>query len=188
VDEGWYLMSPGDLEIELKRWRDPSTHVPASNAERLATPAALAYRATGNLPDALGRSLRLVIHVPNDAGPGYVERQRARFEPDFHEAPTWKRAGSKPINVVPLREGRASEPRAAWWDDPDIAALEREWSATGSVAGMTVPADYRGFVYKTVLALRAAGKEVSPRSVSDSVSRWLSPTDAEALRAALEGD
>jgi hypothetical protein len=188
MDEGWYLMSPHDLEIELKRWREPDVDAPDSDAQRLSTSAALAYREKGNLPDPLGRSLRLVIHVPADAGPGYVEKQRVRFEPDFHEAPEWKKEGSKPINVVPLRAGRARASRDAWWDDPDIAALEREWLERGTVAGMPVPGAYRGFVYKTVLALRAAGKEVTSRSVSDSVSRWLSPADAQALRAALEDD
>lgn len=179
-------MSAADLEIELKRWRDPGAEDPASNAERLSIEAALAYRAKGNLPDAWGRSLRLVINIPEDAGPGYVEGQRARFEPDFHSAPHWKREGSKPINVVPLRAARGAAPRSAWWDDPEIAALEEEWRTRGTVAGLVVPGEYRGFVYKTVVALRAANKEVTPRAVADSVSRWLSPSDAQALRAALE--
>jgi hypothetical protein len=188
MDEGWYLMSARDLEIELKRWREPALDAPESRAERLSTTAALAYREKGNLPDDLGRSLRLVIHIPPEGGPGYVEKQRVRFEPDFHEAPAWKREGSKPINVVPLRAGRARPSGDAWWDDPDIAELEREWLERGTVAGMPVPGAYRSFVYKTVIALRAAGKEITPATVSDSVSRWLSPSDAQALRAALEGD
>jgi hypothetical protein len=187
VDEGWYLMSPEDLEIELKRWREPGSVTSSSNAQPLSTEAALAHREKGNLPDALGRSLRLVIHVPADAGPGYVEKQRARFEPDFHDAPTWRREGSKPINVVPLRAARAASKREAWWDDPEIAALEQEWRAHGTVAGMNVPGEYRSFVYKTVVALRAADKEVTARTVSDSVARWLGSAEAEALRTALEG-
>jgi len=188
VDDGWYLMSPHDLEIELKRRREPHADVPPSNAEPLSIPAALAYREKGNLPDELDRSLRLVINVPADAGPGYVEQQRIRFEPDFHDAPSWRRDGSRPVNVVPLRASGPRESRETWWDDPDIAALEREWRTSGTVAGMKVPGEYRGFVYKTVLALRATGHEVTPQSVSNSVARWLTPTDAQALRAALEGE
>jgi hypothetical protein len=52
---------------------------------------------------------------------------------------------------------------------------------------MNVPGEYRSFVYKTVVALRAADKEVTARTVSDSVARWLGSAEAEALRTALEG-
>nr|MBA2273603.1 hypothetical protein [Actinomycetota bacterium] len=61
-----------------------------------------------------------------------------------------------------------------------------EWSQTGTVAGLRVPGEFRGFVYKTVLALKAVGRSVSPDTVSDSLERWLPPTEAARIREALK--
>lgn len=180
-------MSAQDLEIELKRWREPEADVGASDAKPLSVGEALEYRNTGNLPDGLGRSLRLVLHVNDAAELSYLQEKRLEFEPDFHDAPTWRREGSKPVNVVPLRrsdvKGAGGRP---WWDDPDVAELEEEWSKTGTVAGMRVPAEVRSFVYKTVLSLRSAGRDVNPETVAGSIARWLSPEEAEQIRAALK--
>ena len=180
-------MSTADLEIELKRWRNPGEDVPPSGTEALSIEAALAYRNAGNLPDESGRSLRLVLHVNDAAELSYLQSKRLAFEPDFHDAPTWRREGSKPVNVVPLRRSDVQGGGGrAWWDDPAVAELEREWSTHGTVAGMRVPADVRSFVYKTVLSLRSAGREVAPASVADSIARWMSPKEAEQIRQALE--
>lgn len=187
--EGWYLMSPADLEAELLRWRVPSAEAPPSNASPLSVDDALAYRNAGNLPDELGRSLRLVLLLDDRSDLGSVAVRRLRYEPDYHEAPHWRRVGSKPVNVVPLTppsQERSQHPSPRpWWEQPDVAALEEEWRSTGAVAGINVPAEHRGFVYKTVIALRAAGKEISPTTVADSVARWLPPDDARRLRDAL---
>src|SRR5207247_1162866 len=97
--EGWYLMATRDLEIELARFRNPGAHLPESNARPLSVDEALAYRASGNLPDKQGRTLRLVLHVEDEAALAAIDAKRAVFEPDFHSAPTWRREGSKPVNV-----------------------------------------------------------------------------------------
>jgi hypothetical protein len=190
VHEGWYLMSAAELETELARWRHPERGTPPTGAVRLTIADALAYRNAGNLPDSDGRSLRLVLHVDDARELSYLQEKRLEYEPDFHEAPSWRREGSKAVNVVPLRRegivGAASG--AAWWDDPDIAALEKEWSVSGLVEGLPVPAELRGFVYKTVLSLRAAGRPVTPDSIADSVSRWLPPDQAEHIRSALRAE
>ena len=179
-------MSARDLEIELKRWRDPEETLPPSNAKHLSIDEALAFRSAGNIPDALDRSLRLVLHVNDSTELSYLQGKRATFEPDFHDAPAWRRQGSKPVNVVPLRrpdvKGHAGRP---WWEDPEVAKLEAEWSATGTVAGITVPGEFRSFVYKTVLSLRADGRGVTPDSIGDSIARWLSPKETEQIRAAM---
>lgn len=180
-------MSSSDLEVELRRWRDPGAEVYGSHGIRLSVPEALAYRDAGNLPDSLGRSLRLVLHVNDAAELSYLQQKRLEFEPDFHDAPTWRREGSKPVNVVPLRlDDVKGAGGRAWWDDPEVAELEAEWSRTGTVAGMRVPADLRSFVYKTVLSLRAAGRDVTPDSVADSIARWMPPKEAEHIRRSLE--
>jgi hypothetical protein len=179
-------MSAHDLELELKRWRTDET-VPASGAEPLSVEDALAYRDAGNLPDANGRSLRLVLHVNDAAELSYLQQKRLQYEPDFHDAPTWRREGSKPVNVVPLRrDDVAGAGGRAWWDDPDVAELEAEWSRSGTVAGMTVPAEFRSFVYKTVLSLRAAGRPIDADSVADSIARWLPPEEVEQIRTSLK--
>ena len=57
------------------------------------------------MPDEDGRSLRIVLHVRDALDVRRLSERRLAFEPDFHEAPTWRREGSKPINVVPLLVG-----------------------------------------------------------------------------------
>ena len=94
-------MSPHDLELELKRWRQPELDVPPSAAIPLPIDEALAYRNSGNLPDAHDRSLRLVLHVNDASELSYLQQKRLRYEPDFHDAPSWRREGSRPVNVVP---------------------------------------------------------------------------------------
>ena len=179
-------MSPHDLELELKRWRQPETDVPVSNAIPLSVEEALSYRNSGNLPDEQERSLRLVLHVNSAAELTYLQQKRSRYEPDFHDAPSWRREGSRPVNVVPLRRSDLdAEPPRAWWDDPHVSALEEEWRESGAVGGIVVPADYRSFVYKTILSLRASGREVTPDSIADSISRWLGDEQAEQIRKAM---
>ena len=182
--EGWYLMSNAELEAELARWR--SGEGPRSGAIPLDTDRALAYKHAGNVPDENGRWLRLVLHVDDEGDLRALSEKRARYEPDYHSAPTWRRPGSKPVNVVPLRARDVRVDHAPpWWEEPGIAELEDEWARRGTVAGMPVPGEYRGFVFKTVIALRGAGQEVTPKAVADSVERWLSPEDAAGLRRAL---
>lgn len=187
MDEGWYLMSVTDLERELVRWRHPSRDLPPSNARRLSTSEALAYRDRGNLEDELGRTLRLVLRIDDQPDAGSLESKRRRYEPDFLDAPEWRRVGSHKINVIPLRARDEVSPAVpdAWWEDPEMGALEEEWSAHGTAAGLVVPGEWRGFVFKTVAALRASGRPVTPDAVGDSVARWLSPEDAERVRASL---
>lgn len=179
-------MGTGDLERELKAWREPHRDVPASEAIALTIEQALSIRAAGNLPDEKGRTLRLLLRVDR-LEPGAVERERLRFEPDFHDAPTWRVAGSKPINVVPLVAPGSERPEGldAWWDDPTMDEMERGWSRTGAVEGLVVPAEWRGFVFKTVASLRTAGRPVTVDSVVGSVSRWLGDPDVRALERAL---
>lgn len=177
-------MSTGDLERELRRWRESDAEVPASNAVPLGVGEALAYRNSGNLPDDLDRTLRLVLLVED--GGDSLDRKRRRYEPDYLEAPSWRRAGSRPVNVVPLRGSDARRGRAqAWWEDPAIGELEAEWRKTGTVAGVVVPAQWRGFVYKTAIALRGADRVVTIDSLANGVARWVSPGDAARIRAAL---
>lgn len=187
LTEGWYLMSVADLEVELARLRSPQAELTPSNAERLSVEDALAYRAAGNLPDELDRSLRLVLETASAAELADLHVKRLAYEPDFHDAPDWRREGSKPVNVVPLRRpGFEVRSPDTWLDDPQLQALEQEWRETGRIAGMPVPGEYRGFVHKTVLALRSAGREVTPEAVVGSVARWLRPDDVGLLRRALE--
>lgn len=177
-------MTTSELERVLKAWRagDPA---PLSGACKLSVADALAHRDSGNIPDAAGRVLRLVLFVADSDALASIERRRLRYEPDFHAAPSWRRPGSKPVNVVPLRSPGLRGKDAPWWEDGDVGALEDEWQRTGRVAGLEVPGGYRSFVYKTVLSLREAGEEVTARSVADSVARWLEPRDASKLRRAL---
>ena len=185
--EGWYLMGVRDLEIELARHRG-ETRSERSNALSVTIEEALAFKAAGNVPDAHGRSLRLVLYVKDDAEATRLGERRLAWEPDFHDAPTWRHKGSVPINIVPLRPpgGGNSAGTESWLDDPAVAALEQEWRATGAVADIRIPAEYRGFVYKTVLALQASQRDVTISAIVDSVRRWLSEADAGKLRAALE--
>lgn len=179
-------MSTADLEKELARWRDPAAHVPPSDAVTLSVPEAIAYRNAGNLPDDRGRTLRLVLIARDLDDLRGLGRKRALFEPDYHDAPAWRREGSAPVNVVPLRAPGVTGDPAPWWEDTDVGTLEREWRTTGHVAGLAVPGEYRGFVFKTILSLRDAGLPVTADSVADSISRWLPAEQADAIRAALD--
>ncbi len=181
--EGWYLMSVRDLELELARERGEEG-VPESNARPLSIPEALAYRNAGNFPDEHGRTLRLVLRIEPPEGYAALHAKRLSYEPDHLEAPRWRRPGSKPVNVVPLRSAALRTGLEHWWDDPAVGELERAWQRTGEVDGVRVPAEYRSFVYKTVLALRQAGRPVTPDTIADAVARWL-PDHAEEIRAAL---
>ncbi len=187
--DGWYMMTNDEVVREVQRWKaDPESAF--ADFTRLSVSDALSHRNAGNFPDYEGRSLRLVITVDANGGVDQVSEMRAEFEPDFHDAPNWRKPASKPVNVVPLR-ARASSPghveEEPWWEDADVAPLEAEWKRSGTVEGLSVPGEFRGFVYKTVIALRAAGREITADSVADSVARWLDPLDADRLRRALKG-
>ena len=178
-------MSTEGLERELARWRgDPSR--PPGGVVRITTQEALDYRNQGNLPDAQGRSLRLVLTVHDRHDLEELARKRLVWEPDYHSAPDWRREGSRPVNVVPLRRSNTSSTEVPWWEMPGVKELDAEWRAHGTVGGLETPAELRGFVYKTVLSLRAAGKEVTPDAVADSIARWLPPEEVENLRAELK--
>jgi hypothetical protein len=182
VNEGWYLMTSAEVERLLIAVRSGSPNI--EFGVPLPIDDALAYRNAGNVPDDAGRTLRLVLY--DDGGPGALVQKRLQFEPDYQEAPTWKVQGSKPVNVIPLRVGeRKTRTHEAWWEDPAMARLEEEWTKSGSIEGVRIPGEYRGFVFKTVVELRTAGKDVTPQAIADSVARWLSPEDAERVRDAL---
>jgi len=186
--DGWYLMSAEDLEVELRRWRHPNAETRPSNAIRLDTSSALEYRDAGNLPDELDRSLRLVLILASAEELLALDQKRLIYEPDHHEAPSWRREGSRPVNVVPLRTADVTtEPVESWTDDAQMAALEREWEASGCVRGIGVAPEVRGFVYKTVLALESAGRPVTVEGITDSLQRWLSPPDVQRVRDGLDG-
>jgi hypothetical protein len=177
-------MSTQDLERELARWRGDSSH-PPDDVLKITTEEALAYRNRGNLPDDKGRSLRLVLGAEDGDDLEELTRKRLVWEPDYHNAPDWRREGSRPVNVVPLRRvGRAST-EVPWWEMPGVKELDEEWSAHGTVGGLKTPAELRGFVYKTVLALRAADKRITPDAVADSIARWLPPDEVERIRVEL---
>ena len=184
IVEGWYLLNTAELEELLATRRAGEERLP-EGARNLSQEEALAYRAAGNLPDEQDRSLRLVLRVDSDEDLRDLESKRARFEPDYLDAPTWRRAGSRPVNVVPLRAEEVHGAPQPWFEDPALAALEREWQETGRVAGVIVPEDYRSFVFKTVLSLRRAGRDVTAAAIADGVTRWLSESDAQKVRAAL---
>ena len=183
--DGWYLMSTADLEYELARWRAPGKDEGVSRAQPLTTEQALAFRDAGNLPDELDRTLRLVLHVDDTQGLANLAERRLEFEPDYQDAPTWRREGSRPINVVPLRRsGIAPVSDEPWWEDAELAELEHEFNERGTAGGVRVPDEYRGFVFKTILALRSQEREVTAKTISDSIARWLPEEDA--ARIALE--
>ena len=184
MHEGWWLMSVSDLETELARRRGEDR--PPSNAEPLSTEKALAFRNRGNVPDEMGRSLRLVLEIEDRTDLESLDQKRLAFEPDFQSAPEWRRQGSKPVNVVPFTTGSVSGSAQSWWDDPEMAALESEWNATGSLSGVRIPGEYRGFIYKTVALLRKTGSEVTVPSITDSISRWLTPEQTTEIRRSLE--
>jgi hypothetical protein len=177
-------MSTAELERALKQWREGGTEV---EGIRLTIAEALAVRHAGNVPDEHDRSLRLVLIVEEASDLQQISNKRLVYEPDYHSAPTWRRPGSRPVNVVPLRRHQGSaKATGPWWQDDDMKELEEQWQRTGTVEGVRVPADYRSFVYKTVVALRAAGIEITPTTIADSISRWVPEAHAERIRAALE--
>ena len=189
LTEGWYLMSVADLELELRRWRTQDDSLDASGAVALSIEQAIAYRDAGNLPDDRDRSLRLVLFARDDEEAANLSAARLLFEPDYHEAPDWRREGSRPVNLVPLRPpGAQVSEGKPWWEDPETGALEDEWRAIGAVAGLTIPGEYRGFLYKTIVELRKAGTPVTVDALVSSVARWVPPESAaeiaDALRAA----
>lgn len=183
--EGWYLMSASELERELGRHRGPGRDLPPTGAPRLTVEEALAYRDAGNLPDGAGRSLRLVLRIDHPADLAALDVKRRAFEPDYLEPPRWRRPGSVPVNIVPLRAAGVGGDPGPWWERPELAELEREWAETGRAGGIAVPADLRGFVYKTILALRAAQAPVTPEAVAGGIARWVGEDDAAAIRARL---
>ena len=178
--EGWYLMNLRDVEKLLAAWR--ASDLLKDFGVPLTTDEALQIRDAGNVPDARDRSLRLVFFVDDEP----LERKRLRFEPDYHSAPSWRRPGSRPVHIVPLRKGAAGDGEGpAWWELPRVGELEEEWRRTGAVAGIPVPAEYRSFVFKTVVALQDAGAPVTKESIGDSIARWLSPGDAQRVVESL---
>lgn len=184
--DGWYLISTDVLMRELARFRTGEELRPSPDIQPLTIEEALAYRDSGNLPDAHGRSLRLVLSVSSEDELHSLEARRLAFEPDYLDAPDWRREGSKPINVVPLRSPDVKGVDRAWWEDATLAPLEKEWQDTGTVAGMPVPGEFRSFIFKTVIALRAADRDVTSEAVLDGVARWLSPSQVDELRAAFD--
>ena len=177
-------MSLSDLERELARFRS-GTGPAGEHVTALTIDQALSYRDAGNLPDELGRSLRLVLRVDNKADLAALESKRLAFEPDYLEAPQWRREGSKPVNVVPLRAADVAGEARPWWEDKELGALEDEWQRTGAIDDLVIPGDYRSFVFKTILALRRSGKEVTPDSIADGTARWLTPAQVEEIRRAF---
>ena len=175
-------MSVPELERELARWKNGEVPGPV---QRLSAEEALAVRNAGNIPDESGRSLRLVLHVMSRSDLAGLDEKRRKWEPDYLEAPTWRREGSKPVNVVPLRRAEVEGWPQAWWEDADVGPLEEEWARDGTIAGLNVPGELRGFVFKTVIELRAAGREVSVDSIVASVARWLKEEDLARFGSAL---
>lgn len=184
IREGWYLMSTAELEWMLGARRAGRESLP-EGARRLTQDEAMAYRRAGNLPDENDRSLRLLLRVETEADLRGLDAKRLAFEPDYLDAPSWRRAGSRPVNVVPLRSPEIRGAAQPWFEEPALAELEGEWRATGRVGGVPVPGEYRGFVFKTVLALRSAGREVTAKTIADGIARWVPEDEARRLREAL---
>jgi len=186
LEDGWYLMSTPTLESLLARFRNGGQPSEDDDIVALSPEEALAFRDAGNIPDDRGRSLRLVLNVATPEDLRSLEARRALFEPDHHDAPEWRRAGSRPVNVVPLRAPEVKGEPRPWWEEPRVAELEAEWTRSGNVAGLRIPADYRSFVYKTVIALRDAGRDVTVATITSSLERWLDPPAAAEVRRQLE--
>jgi hypothetical protein len=157
-----------------------------SGAIRLSIQEALAYRDAGNLPDEQGRTLRLVLRARDPEEVRKISAKWSFYEPDYLDPPTWRKPGSKPVNVVPLRVKMEVAEHGPWWEEPDLARLESEWLSSGAIDGLRIPEEYRGFVYKTILALRSAGREVTVDGVVDSIARWLGPKETTEIRCALQ--
>jgi hypothetical protein len=172
------------LERELIRWRS-GLGEPADDVLEISIEEALAYRDAGNVPDELGRTLRLVLEIHDEEDLARLDEKRAAFEPDYLDEPTWRRNGSRPVNVVPLRSSAVKGAPKAWWEDERMNELERLWATEGSIDGVAIPGDYRSFLFKTIVALRDSGREVSVDSICDALSRWLAPSQVDEIRTAL---
>jgi hypothetical protein len=189
-------MSTSDLETELALERGRKVESARPNSVSISIEEALAFRDAGNVPDEHGRTLRLVLRASRPGNPDELQSKRLTFEPDYLNAPSWRRPGSVPVNVVPLlasETGNGAADASAtiptdrpWWDHPDLARLEDEWAATGAVDGIAIPAAYRGFVYKTVVELRSAGRAVTVDTITNSIARWTRADDVAEIRRALE--
>ena len=177
-------MSVAELERELIRFRnreDPGL------AKPLTQETAMALRDAGNVPDEAGRTLRLFLHITSQDELFALDEKRRRWEPDYLDAPTWRRPDSKPVTVVPLRSAEVEGRPRAWWDDEVVGPLEDTWRRTGRIAGLEVPGEVRGFVLKTVVELDAAGRDVTVDAIVDSISRWLKPEEVANVERALRG-
>jgi hypothetical protein len=177
-------MNTTDLERELRRYRGEKAEG-GTAVVRLTVAEALAYRNAGNLPDEHGRTLRLVLLARDSEEIKNLPRRRELYEPDYQDAPRWKKEGSRPVNLVPLGGQARTAVDLPWWEQPELSALEEEWLATGSIGGIQIPQEYRGFLYKTILSLRAAGREVTVTAIGDSLARWLDPEVASEIGTAL---
>ncbi|MDQ3982304.1 MAG: hypothetical protein M3271_06440, partial [Actinomycetota bacterium] len=169
---------------ELARWR--GGRPPSKDLIALDIDAAIERRNRGNIPDAAGRSLRLVLRIDTEQDLKGLDSKRLRLEPDFLDPPTWRREGSRPVHVVPLRApGVAPDVPRRWQEDPELAPLEWEWARTGTAAGLKIPADFRAFIYKTILALQVAQRDVTIEAIVASLSRWLDEAQVAEIDSAL---
>jgi len=175
-------MSVAELERELIRFKNGEDPGPA---KPLTQESAMNFRDAGNVPDEAGRTLRLVLHVTSQDELLALDEKRRRWEPDYLDAPTWRRPDSKPVTVVPLRSADVEGRPRAWWDDEVVGPLEEGWRRTGRIAGLEVPAEVRGFVLKTVVELDTAGRDVTVDAIVDSLSRWLKPDEVATVERAL---
>lgn len=185
LSEGWYLMDNRALERELQLFRT-GEGPGGEHVEALSIDAALAFRNAGNLPDDLDRTLRLVLVIETEDDLRNLDAKRAALEPDYLDAPTWRREGSRPVNVVPLRAASVRGTEQAWHEDPEMDALESQWRESGTVEGVTIPGDYRSFLFKSIVALRSTGREITVESLCGALERWLDPAQVAEIRAALE--
>jgi hypothetical protein len=175
-------MSDRAVEAMLAARREGRDELP-EEALALSRDEGVEYRNEGNLPDEAGRTLRLLLVLEPGESSG-VEAMRSLFEPDYLDAPAWRREGSRSVNVIPVGIHEVTE-LSAWWDEEEMAAFETEWRARGTVSGVPVPGEYRSFVYKTVAALRRAGRVVTADSIAGSIARWVPPSAAAEVRRAL---
>ena len=94
LEDGWYLMSTGELERTLRAWREGDAGLSVGGFA-LSITEALAFRNAGNIPDEQGRTLRLVLVVEDNSDLESLSSKRLTYEPDFHSAPSWRRPGSR---------------------------------------------------------------------------------------------
>jgi hypothetical protein len=185
LQDGWYLMSTTSLVRLLEAFRRGDETYEADDIEPLPVADALAFRNAGNLPDDQERTLRLVLRVDSKEDLHSLDERRLALEPDYLDPPAWRREGSKPVNVVPLRAADVKGTARPWWDDPAAGALESEWQAAGVIDGVIVPGEFRSFIFKSVIALRQAGKPVTSESILGALERWLTADQVEEIREAF---